>query len=125
MTKVAAVQMISSPSVTENIATARRLVTRAADQGATLVLLPEYWAIMGLNDSDKVAVAEPLGRGPIQDFMSSLARELEIWLIGGTLPLASSDPAKVVNTTLVYNALGEHVGRYDKIHLFGFTKGTE
>ena len=125
MTKVAAVQMISSPSVTENIATARRLVTQAADGGARLVLLPEYWAIMGLSDSDKVAVAEPLGAGPIQDFMSSLARKLGIWLIGGTLPLASDDPAKVVNTTLVYNDQGGHVGRYDKIHLFGFTKGTE
>ncbi|MYN17948.1 carbon-nitrogen hydrolase family protein [Rugamonas sp. FT107W] len=125
MNTVAAVQMISSPSVTENIATARRLVTQAAEAGATLVLLPEYWAIMGLNDSDKVAVAEPLGQGPIQDFMSALAKELEIWLIGGTLPLASSEPEKVINTTLVYNPQGEHVGRYDKIHLFGFTKGTE
>ncbi|ELX12916.1 putative nitrilase [Janthinobacterium sp. HH01] len=125
MNTVAAVQMISSPSVTENIATARRLVTQAAEAGATLVLLPEYWAIMGVNDSDKVGVAEPLGRGPIQDFMSALAKELEIWLIGGTLPLASSDPEKVINTTLVYNPQGEHVGRYDKIHLFGFTKGTE
>jgi predicted amidohydrolase len=122
---VAAVQMISSPSVTDNIATARRLVTEAAGNGARLVLLPEYWAIMGLNDTDKVGVAEPPGQGPIQDFMSSLARELEIWLIGGTLPLASDDPEKVVNTTLVYNAQGEHVGRYDKIHLFGFSKGTE
>jgi predicted amidohydrolase len=125
MNTVAAVQMISSPSVTENIATARRLVRQAVDTGATLVLLPEYWAIMGLNDSDKVAVAEPLGQGPIQDFMASLAKELGIWLIGGTLPLASDDPQKVVNTTLVYNPQGEHVGRYDKIHLFGFTKGTE
>ncbi|MES2165368.1 MAG: carbon-nitrogen hydrolase family protein [Pseudomonadota bacterium] len=125
MNTVAAVQMISSPSVTENIATARRLVHQAAEAGATLVLLPEYWAIMGLQDSDKVAVAEPLGQGPIQDFMSALARELEIWLIGGTLPLASDDPEKVINTTLVYNPQGEHVGRYDKIHLFGFTKGTE
>jgi predicted amidohydrolase len=125
MNTVAAVQMISSPSVPDNIATARRLVTEAAGTGAKLVLLPEYWAIMGLNDTDKVAVAEPLGTGPIQDFMSSLARELEIWLIGGTLPLASGDPEKVVNTTLVYNPQGEHVGRYDKIHLFGFTKGTE
>ncbi|OEZ61040.1 carbon-nitrogen hydrolase family protein [Duganella sp. HH105] len=125
MNTVAAVQMISSPSVTENIATARRLVKQAADAGATLVLLPEYWAIMGVNDSDKVGVAEPLGRGAIQDFMSALAKELEIWLIGGTLPLASDDAEKVINTTLVYNPQGEHVGRYDKIHLFGFTKGTE
>jgi nitrilase len=125
MHTVAAIQMISSPSVPENIATARRLVTQAAQGGAQLVLLPEYWAIMGLADSDKVKVAEPLGSGPIQEFMSGLARELNIWLIGGTLPLASDDPEKVINTTLVYNPQGEHVGRYDKIHLFGFTKGTE
>ncbi|RZT04244.1 nitrilase [Duganella sp. CF402] len=125
MHTVAAVQMISSPSVPDNIATARRLVTEAAQDGAQLVLLPEYWAIMGLNDSDKVKVAEPLGNGPIQDFMAGLARELGIWLIGGTLPLASDDPEKVINTTLVYNPQGEHVGRYDKIHLFGFTKGSE
>jgi len=122
---VAAVQMISSPSVPDNIATARRLVTQAAAAGAQLVLLPEYWAIMGVHDTDKVGVAEPLGSGPIQDFMSGLARELGIWLIGGTLPLASDDPDKVINTTLVYNPQGEHAGRYDKIHLFGFTKGTE
>jgi nitrilase len=125
MHTVAAIQMISSPSVPDNIATARRLVTQAAQGGAQLVLLPEYWAIMGLADSDKVKVAEPLGSGPIQDFMAGLARELGVWLIGGTLPLASDDAEKVINTTLVYNPQGEHVGRYDKIHLFGFTKGTE
>ena len=81
---VAAIQMISSPSVPDNIATADRLVRQAAAGGAELVLLPEYWAIMGLQDVDKVAVAEPLGSGPIQDFMAGLARELGIWLIGGT-----------------------------------------
>jgi len=123
--KVAAVQMISSPSVTENFATARRLVAEAARDGAGLVLLPEYWAIMGMSDSDKVKVAEPLGSGPIQDFMAGLARELGIWLIGGTLPLASDEADKVINTTLVYDPQGQHVGRYDKIHLFGFSKGTE
>jgi nitrilase len=125
MKTVAAVQMISSPSVTDNIATARKLIGQAADAGAQLVLLPEYWAIMGLSDTDKVAQAEPLGSGPIQDFMSAMARDHGIWLIGGTLPLASPDADKVINTTLVYNPQGEHVGRYDKIHLFGFTKGTE
>jgi predicted amidohydrolase len=122
---VAAVQMVSTPVVEENIATARRLIGEAVDAGARLVLLPEYWAIMGMNDSDKVAKAEPLGAGPIQAFMSEMAREHGIWLLGGTLPLASDDPQRVINTTLVYDPKGEHVGRYDKIHLFGFTKGTE
>lgn len=123
--KVAAIQMVSTPLVEENIATAGRLIGEAAAQGARLVLLPEYWAIMGMSDSDKVAKAEPLGRGPIQDFMAAMAREHGIWLLGGTLPLASDDPQRVINTTLVYDPQGKHVGRYDKIHLFGFTKGSE
>jgi len=125
MTTVAAIQMISSPTVSENIARARGLVAEAAAGGATLVVLPEYWAIMGHSDTDKVGHAEQPGRGPIQDFMAGAARQHGIWLIGGTLPLAAPDPAKVMNTTLVYNPQGEAVGRYDKIHLFGFSKGSE
>jgi predicted amidohydrolase len=125
MTTVAAVQMISSPNVAENIATARRLVRQAAAAGAQLVTLPEYWPIMGLSDSDKVAHAEQVGAGPIQAFMAEAAREHGIWLIGGTLPLVSNDAAKVLNTTLVYDPEGKPVSRYDKIHLFGFTKGAE
>ncbi len=125
MSIVAAVQMVSTPVVEENLATARRLVAEAAATGAKLVLLPEYWPIMGMSDSDKVGKAEPLGQGAIQEAMASMAREHGIWLLGGTLPLASSDPEKVINTTLVYDPDGRHVGRYDKIHLFGFTKGTE
>ncbi len=125
MSIVAAVQMVSTPVVEENLATARRLVAEAAATGAKLVLLPEYWPIMGMSDSDKVGKAEPLGQGAIQDAMASMARAHGIWLLGGTLPLASTDPEKVINTTLVYDPEGRHVGRYDKIHLFGFTKGAE
>lgn len=125
MTKVAAVQMVSTPSVPENIATARRLVAEAAAGGAQLVTLPEYWPIMGMSDADKVSHAEQPGSGPIQDFMAETARAHGIWLIGGTLPLVSPDAARVMNTTLVYGPDGKPVSRYDKIHLFGFTKGQE
>ena len=125
MTKVAAIQMISTPDVATNIATAARLVAEAAARGATLVSLPEYWPIMGLQDTDKVGHAEADGAGPIQDFMAAAARDHGIWLAGGTLPLSSPDAGKVMNTTLVYNPHGEAVGRYDKIHLFGFNKGDE
>ena len=125
MTTVAAVQMISSPDVLQNIASARRLVAEAAASGATLVTLPEYWPIMGLADTDKVGHAEQPGQGPIQDFMAEAAREHGIWLIGGTLPLVSNDAGKVMNATLVYDPQGKPVSRYDKIHLFGFTKGSE
>jgi predicted amidohydrolase len=123
--KVAAVQMISTPQVEENFSTARRLITQAAQQGAQLVLLPEYWPIMGMHESDKIAHAERFDAGPIQKFMSDIARECRIWLIGGTLPMAAPAADKVLNTMMVYNAEGEHVIRYDKIHLFSFTKGNE
>ncbi|MCA1245984.1 carbon-nitrogen hydrolase family protein [Massilia sp. MS-15] len=125
MTKVAAVQMVSTPQVEENLASARRLVARAAAEGAQLVALPEYWPIMGMSDSDKLAHAERDGSGPIQDCMAALAREHGIWLVGGTLPLVSPDAARVLNTTLVYDPQGARVSRYDKIHLFGFNKGSE
>lgn len=125
MTTVAAVQMISTPDVAENIASATRLVGQAAARGATLVSLPEYWPIMGMSDSDKVAHAEAPGAGPIQACMAACAREHGIWLIGGTLPLVSPDAGRVMNTTLVYDPQGRPVQRYDKIHLFGFTKGSE
>ena len=125
MHTVAAIQMISTPSITENLATARRLVAQAASEGAMLVMLPEYWAIMGQHETDKLGHAEQPGSGPIQDGMAQMAREHGIWLIGGTLPLASPEAGKVLNTTLVYDPQGAPAGRYDKIHLFGFTRGEE
>jgi nitrilase len=125
MNRIAAIQMVSTPDVESNIASARRLVTDAARKDAGLVLLPEYWPILGMHESDKLAVAEQPGSGPIQDAMAALARELGIWLIGGTLPLVAPAPGKVLNTLLAYNPDGKAVARYDKIHLFGFTRGEE
>ncbi|MES3022907.1 MAG: carbon-nitrogen hydrolase family protein [Pseudomonadota bacterium] len=125
MTTVAAIQMVSTPDPGSNIASARRLVAEAAAAGATLVALPEYWPVMGMNEHDKVALAEAPGDGPLQDFMAGAAREHGIWLVGGTLPLRSSEPGRVMNTTLVYGPDGVLASRYDKIHLFGFNKGDE
>jgi predicted amidohydrolase len=123
--RIAAVQMVSTPVVAENIAAARRLIAQAAQQGATLVLLPEYWPIMGMNESDKIGHAEQPDHGPIQQFMSENARQHRLWLIGGTLPMAAPEADKVLNTMIVYNPVGERVMRYDKIHLFSFARGDE
>jgi len=123
--RVAAVQMVSTPDVAENLATARRLIGQAAAEGASLVVLPEYFCLMGRRDTDKVDVREPLGKGPIQDMLQNAAIDHKVWLVGGTLPLAAPDPAKVLNTTLVWNPAGEVVARYDKIHLFNFRKTTD
>ena len=123
--KVAAVQMASSPQVSSNLTEAARLIGLAAAQGAKIVVLPEYFCIMGAKDSDKVAVREKAGDGPIQRFLANIAKEHSIWIIGGSVPLVSNYPNKVRNSCLVYNDKGQQVARYDKIHLFGLDLGTE
>jgi deaminated glutathione amidase len=125
MVKVAGIQMASSPNVASNLTEAERLITIAVEQGAKIVVLPEYFCIMGAKESDKVGAREKAGDGPIQRFLSKMAHEFEIWLIGGTVPLVSNFPNKVRNSCLVYNDKGEQVARYDKIHLFGLDLGTE
>ena len=125
MTKVAAIQMVSTPAVKENIVMAARLIEEAVGKGAGLVLLPEYWSAIGRQDIEKLDDAEPYGKGPIQEFMAETARKHRIWLIGGTLSLVSPEPGKVLNTTLVYNPEGINIARYDKIHLFGFSTERE
>ncbi|MDR5770549.1 MULTISPECIES: carbon-nitrogen hydrolase family protein [unclassified Caballeronia] len=123
--RVAALQMVSAPDRDRNLTEAGRLIAEAARDGAQLVLLPEYFCYMGFKDTDKLAIRETPGAGPIQQFLSDAAREHRVWVIGGTLPLQSAEPDRVLNTTLVFDPAGKQVGRYDKIHLFSFEKGEE
>jgi len=123
--KLASIQMVSTAVVSENMATASRLVTAAAHDGAQLVVLPEYFCLMGLKDTDKVKVREVLGSGPIQEQLAIIAKENRVYLVAGSIPLEASDPNKVLNTSLVFNPDGQRVERYDKIHLFGFQTSTE
>lgn len=129
-TLIAAVQMISGPDVAGNLPEAARLIGQAAAQGARLVALPEYFPLIGASDAARLAAREEdaaLGGkpGPIQEFLSDTAKRHGIWLVGGSLPLAADDPAKLRNTCLVYDDQGRRVARYDKIHLFNFVRGTE
>jgi len=124
-TRIAAVQMASGPRVEANLKEAARLIEIAVEQGARLVGLPEYFGIMGLKDTDKVAVREEYGSGPIQEFLATTARKHGIWIVGGSVPLVASVKDKVLNTSLVYDDKGKCVARYDKIHLFGFEMGKE
>jgi deaminated glutathione amidase len=123
--RVAALQMVSVPDRERNIAQAGQLIGEAARDGAQLVLLPEYFCFMGFKDTDKLALRETPHDGPIQQFLSDAAREHRVWVIGGTLPLTSPEPGRVLNTTLVFDPTGAQVARYDKIHLFSFEKGEE
>ena len=135
MTRVAAVQMVSGPVVSENLDEAARLIDEAVSDGAGLVVLPENFAIMPRNDADRLAAVEMDGQGPIQEFLAAQARRHRVWLVGGTIPLAANSANDVQDAQvsreagtpgatkaraacLLFNDRGERVARYDKIHLF-------
>jgi predicted amidohydrolase len=121
MTKasIACVQMTSTPYVTDNLEQAALLIAEAARTEAQLIVLPEMFATMGMDQLDKVRQGEAAGRGPIQDFLHAQALQYGVWLVGGTIPIAVADkPARVRAACLVMNDKGEQVARYDKIHLF-------
>jgi predicted amidohydrolase len=123
--KVAMVQMVSGADVGANLASAARWIQEAADSGAELVVLPEYFCLIGSRDEDKLAVQEALGEGPIQQALAAAAHKAGVWLVGGTIPLTSEVTGRVFNTTLVFNPQGQVVARYDKMHLFRFDNGVE
>ncbi len=123
--KLAAIQMVSRPDVQANLDAAGILLRQAAAEGAELAVLPEYFCIMGHRDTDKLAAREPFGQGPIQDFLAHTAQALGLWIVGGTLPLTTTDPARARNTSLAFAPSGQCVARYDKMHLFRFAQGQE
>lgn len=116
--RAAAVQMCSTADVAENLEAAARLIESAAAAGASLITLPENFAILGAREIDKVAVMETDGSGPIQDFLAAAARRHRCTLVGGTVPLRSHDPQRIRAACLVYGPDGERLARYDKMHLF-------
>jgi deaminated glutathione amidase len=116
--RVAALQMTSCANVARNLAVARNLLEESRALGAAVAVLPENFAFMGTGETDKLAVAEAPGAGPIQDFLQDQARTLGLWIVAGTLPLRVPGETRVAAASLVYDDAGRTVARYDKIHLF-------
>ena len=123
--KIAALQTVATLDVDRNLEVANRLIGEAAREGAELVALPEYFCLMGQRDDDKLRVAEVPGAGPIQAFLAAPAKQHGLWLIGGTLPMRTVDPAHARNSCCVYAPDGNLAARYDKIHLFRYDNGRE
>ena len=122
---VAALQMVSTGHWPDNLQQAQRLLQEAARQGAELLVLPEYFCLIGQKDADKLELQEPFGAGPIQHFLARTAQDLGVWIVGGTLPLSTQHADRVYNSSLAFSPQGACVARYDKIHLFRFDNGVE
>ena len=117
MRRVAVAQLVSSDNLDENLSVLDGLFSKASTEGALLFVLPENFAFMGRHEPDKLAVAEDEGIGLIQQTLSNLSRKYNIWVVAGTVPLKTPD-GRVWASSLVFNAEGTQVARYDKIHLF-------
>jgi nitrilase len=118
MALIAALQMASGPQVQANLMEAGRLIKEAAERGASLVVLPETFAMMGAHETDRVKIAETFGEGPIQTFISQQAKKYGVWIVAGTIPIRSADPSRAYATSILYDAKGNIAARYDKMHLF-------
>jgi nitrilase len=119
--------MTSGMDLQANLDMAGALLQQAADTGAKLAVLPEMFPLLGMGEAfkkAKQAIQEEPGKGPIQSFLSEQAKKLNMWIVGGTIPLASEHPQKSYAATLVFDAQGKQVARYDKLHLFDATLST-
>lgn len=123
--RIAAIQMTSGTDVAANLRDAAVWIAQAAGSGAELVVLPEYFCLMGVDDTSKLPIAEVPGQGQLQDFLAAQAQRHSIWLVGGTIPLRTDVSTRCTNSTLVFDPSGVQQARYDKMHLFAFTRGQE
>ena len=122
--RVAAIQMASGPNVAANLHEVSRLLSEAASMGAQLVVLPENFALMPLHSQENLQICEPFGDGLLQNFLSQQAARYGLWLVGGTIPIATASDNKFRAACLVFNNQGQQVARYDKMHLFDVIAGT-
>jgi nitrilase len=110
--------MNSSDDVPHNLDNAARFLKKARDAGALLAVLPENFAMMVRHDLQRLEIAEADDDGPIQSFLAEQAANLEMWIVGGTVPLQVNGEDRPVAACLVYDDRGVRVARYDKIFLF-------
>ncbi|MDX2349609.1 MAG: carbon-nitrogen hydrolase family protein [Porticoccus sp.] len=128
MNRVAALQMTSGGNLEANLQQATELIEHAVKQGAKLLVLPEYFAYHGCRDVAAIAEKEQSPAGPARAFLSEQAKLHQIWIVGGTIPVAqSSDSAHLVPTPhnsramascFVVDDKGTEVACYQKMHLF-------
>ncbi len=117
--KAAAIQMSSTPEKEENFASAELLIREAASAGAELVALPELWSCHGLEKAYRPN-AERIP-GPTTNFLGGLARELGLWVLGGSIlegEVGGAGGERLFNTSTFFDPSGEMVAVYRKIHLF-------
>ena len=115
---IVAIQMTSSPVVADNLLFVEQQLQRLPKQRPCLVVLPECFACFGGNDQDMQNISEEFDKGPIQQKLKDLAKQYNIWLVAGSMPIKSQKSAKFTASCLLINDNGDILEEYQKIHLF-------
>ena len=118
LTKIAAIQMASGPQIKANLMEATRLIREAAKKGAQMIVLPESFALMAMDESENIDLAEEQDNGYIQSAIKQCAIDNKVWIVAGSIPLKCNDSEKASAASLMFNDKGEIVARYNKMHLF-------
>jgi predicted amidohydrolase len=114
--RVALCQMIVTEDKDENLKKAKKMITKAANKGAELVVLPEMFNCP-YDNSYFSKFAESYPTGETINLLSDLAKTNNIYLIGGSIP-ERGEKERIYNTSFVFNNKGELIGRHRKVHLF-------
>jgi deaminated glutathione amidase len=112
----AAIQMSSTPDKGENTETAGALIGEAVSAGADLIALPELWSFHGLDEVYRENAE--LVPGPTTEFLGDLARELGVYLLGGSILEGEPGADRLSNTSTFFAPSGQLTAVYRKIHLF-------
>jgi predicted amidohydrolase len=115
--KIAALQMDSTNDKKHNLLKAEELIRKAASQGATYVVLPEYFNFLG-SEAEEAANVESIPDGETTNLLSKIAKEEKIWLHGGSILEKVAGEAKYYNTTVLFDPQGSSIAKYRKIHLY-------
>lgn len=113
-----ALQMVSTPDPHENLAWVEQQLQQLSLDAPGLVVLPECFACFGGGDKRLQDIAEQPGQGEIQDTLARLARQYGVYLVAGTVPLRCEHSGKFTASCLMYDAHGQQLAHYRKIHLF-------
>src|SRR3990167_5447904 len=96
MPTIALIQLVSGASVDANLEQVQYWITQACHQfSCDLIVLPENFAGMGQQETDKCQLAENFGEGRIQEFLMRMAETMGVWIVAGTLPPKTPDPSKI------------------------------
>lgn len=120
--KVACLQVNASNDMAANINAASDMTREAVAKGAGFVLMPENVSMMEWGRAAITAKAMPEETYAARAAFGALARELGIWLHGGSLAVLRPD-GKVANRTYVFDPKGDVAAQYDKIHMFDVDLG--